>query len=940
MTTTPRSNPLRYAASAASVALATSIGLASAPGIPAGPLLLIFLLIVALVTWSCGPGPGIAAGVLAGVSAWASFPGASDPLGLALFVASCGAWIAAVGSARSDRRRRAAEEPDRAPRDVAERERIEATMAEQVRLAEYGREIAKALARSADLGDMLARCAEATVRHLDAAFARIWTVDEAGEVLELQASAGLYTHVDGPHGRVPVGAFKIGRIAQERRPHLTNAVIGDPSVPAQDWARAEGMVAFAGYPLIVEGRLVGVVAAFARRALSEATLLKLGSVADEIAVGIERKRAEERLRRQGEWLRVTLASIGDAVIATDPAGRVTFLNPVADELTGWSPGEAVGHPLEDVFRIVNEDTRLAVENPAVRALREGRIVGLANHTILISRRGPERGIEDSAAPIRDEQGRVVGAVLVFRDVTEARAEQRRRQHVEERFRALVAASAQVVWTTDPDGSVIPDSPTWREFTGQTYDQWKGTGWLDAIHPDDRAAAAGAWASAVARRETYAIEYRVRRADGVYRWTVARGVPVREVDGRIREWVGMNIDIDDRKRAEEGLRAAKEEAEQANEAKSRFLAVLSHELRTPLNPILLAASAMLERPPSPDDLRPILEMIRQNVNLQARLIDDLLDVMRIVRGKMPLHWEVVDGHRLIDQAVQICQSEVFGKRLALALDLAAEYHHLNADPARLQQVFWNLIRNALKFTPEGGSIAIRTRDEPGAGAGPRRLIVEVADTGIGIEPSLLTRVFDPFQQGETTITRRFGGLGLGLAICKGIVDAHGGALSADSPGRDRGTTFRLALNALPEATGKPDAAANNRATPAESRDPARLAILVVEDEPATLRLMARLLRDLGHDVATASTVEDGTNACQAGAFDLIISDIGLPDGSGLELIRRAIAARGPMPAIALTGYGMEEDIRRSREAGFTAHLTKPIDFTKLELMIRQVVPAHR
>jgi len=1185
----PRSSPSRYAAATLAVALATGLRLALQPALGERQPFVFFYFALVFAAWYGGFGPSILAVVLSIASAsWLILPpfrpaAASrlpETLALINFVGVCAAIVAFGESNRAARRRLEGE--------VGDRGRAEAKVVEQARLAEYGRDLGSTLARSTDLGDMLGRCAEATVRHLDAAFARIWTVDEAGEVLELRASAGLYTHTDGPHGRVPVGMFKIGQIARDRRPHLTNAVIGDPRVPEQEWAAREGMVAFAGYPLVVEGRLVGVLAMFARHALSAAAVEMMASVADEIAVGIERKRAEERLHRQREWLRVTLASIGDGVIATDTEGRVSFLNAVAGRLTGWPRAEAAGRPLEEVFRIVDEKTRRTVEDPAARALREGTVVGLANHTILIARDGTERGIDDSAAPIRDERGEIGGAVLVFRDVTGARAEEKAREEGQARFRALVAASAQVVWTTDPDGTVLADSPSWREFTGQSYDEWKGRGWVDAIHPEDREATARAWAEAVAAREQYHVEYRLRRADGSYRWTEARAVPVRAADGSVREWVGMNTDvhdrkaaedalreshrrvagilgsmtdacsgldrdwrytyvnprwestfrrkagdvvgrtiwevlpdlvgtsveehyrraaaertavsfeflspytrgwllirtypteggiasyiqdIDDRKRAEDALRisedrlrmaiesagigtfdndpasgtmawddrckamfglppeaevefpgtlfaglhpddrervaaildrsmdpagsgeydveyrtvglrdsverwvaargrvyfdpggkparfigtalditgrkrasdeirAAKEEAERANEAKSRFLAMLSHELRTPLNPILLAASSMLDRPADPAELRPTLEMIRQNVNLQARLIDDLLDVMRIVRGKMPLHWEVADCHRLIHQAIQICRSEVFGKVIRLDLDLAAGHRLVNADPARLQQVFWNLIKNAVKFTPEGGAITIRTSnegapdDEDGA-----RVIVEVADTGIGIDPDVLPRIFDPFQQGEATITRKYGGLGLGLAICRGIVEAHGGVLAVESPGHGRGTTFRLALKALPPADLDGEAESPDRAVDPDRPHPAPLSILVVEDEPATLRLMARLLRGLGHTVTAAGTITRGFEEFRAGTYDLVISDIGLPDGSGLDLIRRVVAARGPIPAIALTGYGMEEDIRRSREAGFTAHLTKPIDFTKLEAMIQQVAPVR-
>jgi PAS domain S-box-containing protein len=367
-------------------------------------------------------------------------------------------------------------------RDVTERRKAEATIAEQMRLAEYGRYIGLALTRNGPLREALTRCAEVTVRHLDGAFARIWTLAEAGDVLELQASAGMYTHTHGDHSRIPVGQFKIGEIARERRPHLTNTVIGDPRVPAQDWALREGMVAFAGYPLVVDDRLVGVLAMFARHPLSEATLRMMASIADEIALGIDRKRAWERLHRQSEWLRVTLASIGDAVIATDTEGRVTFLNAAAESLTGWTRADAEGQPLEDVFRIVNESTRHPVENPAARALREGTVVGLANHTVLIARDGNERAIDDSAAPIRGDDGAINGVVLIFRDVTEARAAERELEASEARKAAILRTGLDAIITIDHEGRVLEFNPAAERIFGYARDQAIGRVMEELIIP--------------------------------------------------------------------------------------------------------------------------------------------------------------------------------------------------------------------------------------------------------------------------------------------------------------------------------------------------------------------------------------------------------------------------------------------------------------------------
>ncbi len=378
------------------------------------------------------------------------------------------------------------------------------------------------------------------------------------------------------------------------------------------------------------------------------------------------------------------------------------------------------------------------------------------------------------------------------------------------------------------------------------------------------------------------------------------------------------------------RQAREEAEAASRAKDRFLAILSHELRTPLTPVLVEVSAMLDDPATPGSVRPFLEMTRRNVTLEARLIDDLLDLSRIGQGKLWLHREVVDAHRLIRQAVEICRdgAEAAGLRLELALD-AAE-HHVEADPARLQQVVWNLVKNAVKFTPAGGSIAVRTADRGG------RLAVEVADTGVGIGPEALARVFDAFEQGGDAVTLRFGGLGLGLAIGRSLAEAHDGRLSADSPGPGLGATFTLDLPTVAAPSGVIEVAP----TAAEGPRPAgSLRILLVEDDADTRRVMARLLAARGHRVATADGVAAAARSAEGADFDLLVSDLGLPDGSGLDLIR-TLRSRGPIAGIALSGHGMDDDLRRSREAGFVEHLTKPVDFRSLEDAIDRVAAAAR
>ena len=691
----------------------------------------------------------------------------------------------------------------------------------------------------------------------------------------------------------------------------------------------------------------------------------------------DRKRAEEVVRGQGEFLRVTLSSIGDAVVVTDAEGRVNFLNPVARELCGWGD-EAIGKPLEAVFQIVNEQSRAAVENPVAKVLREGRVVGLANHTILIARDGTERPIDDSAAPIRDESGAIRGVVLVFRDVSEqkaaerARAERNRLAEFEANVgialtelrdlpemlqgccgamvRYLDAAFARI-WTLDEAGTVLELAASAGCYTH-----------LDGPHARVPVGRFKIGRIAETREPHLTNEVREDPLVGDRDWATREGMiafagyPL-EIEGRLLGVMAMfarrplsratlqsmataakaiSLGIERKRveversrlfgleqRAREIAEASRAEVEAAGRAKDRFLAMLSHELRTPINPVLLTATAMLDDPSTPEEMRPTWRMIRDNLGLEARLIDDLLDVMRVVQGKMTYAWEVADAHGLVEKSVEIVRSEAYGKRIDLDIRLDASRSHVRADPARLTQAFWNLLRNSIKFTDDDGSIRVRTRDLDG------RLVVEIADDGIGIEPGALARIFNAFEQAEDSITRRFGGLGLGLAITRSVVEAHGGTLTAASRGRGHGATFTIEIPTVKPAsndTGDPARA------PIGARERNSFKILLVEDDPMTSRVMGTLLRNAGHEVATALSY-DAALTLATPEFDLVVSDVGLPGRNGYDLMRELEASHG-LKGIALTGFGMDEDVQKSREAGFLAHLTKPVDFAKLEETIQR------
>jgi signal transduction histidine kinase len=366
---------------------------------------------------------------------------------------------------------------------------------------------------------------------------------------------------------------------------------------------------------------------------------------------------------------------------------------------------------------------------------------------------------------------------------------------------------------------------------------------------------------------------------------------------------------------------------ANAAKDRFLAMLSHELRMPLQPVLGAASALLRDPRIPADLLDDIRTIQRNVQLEARLIDDLLELTRAKHGKLSIEPIKVNMHSVITRAVDICEPDVIAKQMRFSTRLEAKRTWVQADPGRMQQVLWNLIKNAVKFTPPRGTITIETSD-----AEDGQLMVRVADNGIGIEPESLPRIFDAFEQADEDVARRFGGLGLGLAISKMLVDRHGGTLAAHSAGKMLGSTFTMTLPTIETPADSPQAG-GGRGTFAPARR--ALHILLVEDDEPTAEIMTKLLRSMGHRVGVAEDCASATERAGDGDFDLLICDIALPDGSGLDLVAKF--RWHSVKSIALTGYGSEEDVRASLDAGFDMHIIKPVTFTQLVQAIDRLFP---
>jgi two-component system CheB/CheR fusion protein len=498
---------------------------------------------------------------------------------------------------------------------------------------------------------------------------------------------------------------------------------------------------------------------------------------------------------------------------------------------------------------------------------------------------------------------------------------------EQRFHALFDQVTVGIAQADLTGRFVLANQRFCDMIGYSPTEVLALRMQDITHPLDLPASEELFNNVIAgTARSAAIEKRCVRKDGSIIWMNNTVSLIRDAQGQPRHVCAVSLDITASRQAEQELQRAKEAAEAANRAKDQFLAVLSHELRTPLMPVLAIVSALEQQTDLPRDVRADLEVVRRNVELETRLIDDLLDLTRITKGKLQLTLEPVDVRESINRVVEICRDDIESKGLLLLIDLPGRACHAHADSARLQQVLWNLVKNAIKFTPPGGKITLRAACDDGA------IHINVTDTGVGIDPQAMPRVFDAFEQGHAQMPHRFGGLGLGLSISKALAHAHGGTLEAFSEGRDRGSTFTLTLPAARLMTTAPPEAA---VAPPSAAPVLVRRILLVEDHQDTARIMLRLLQSSHFEVEWAGDIATAQQLAAASKFDLLISDLGLPDGSGLDLMHD-LRDRFAGKAIALSGYGMEDDLRRSRAAGFAEHLTKPINMQALRSAIDRVL----
>jgi PAS domain S-box-containing protein len=675
-------------------------------------------------------------------------------------------------------------------------------------------------------------------------------------------------------------------------------------------------------PVVLRGKIAGFVELFQKTEQVKHQARQLQHMQRQ---EFERRLAEEnsRLHEQREWLRVALGSIGDAVMATDPAGRVVFLNPVAESLTGWKQTEAEGHALENVCSIIDEDTRQPVEQAVPRVIREGAVVGLGSHPMLVSRDGMKHPIDGNVAPIRDGKGQTAGVVLVFRDVTERHQADKAAQ----RLSAIVESSGDAIASKDLNGIITSWNRGAEQLFGYSAEEMIGQP-VAILIPADHA------------DEEPEILRRIRRGDKVEYYETVRQrkdgrlidisltvSPIHDRTGRVIGASKIARDISRQKQLENDLRQLAAELSDADRRKNEFMAMLAHELRSPLAPIRNALQ-ITRLSGDADATEQARRMMERQVQKLVRLVDDLLDMNRISKGKLELRREHVDLAQVVQSAVETARPLIEGENHRLTVTLPPHPVYVVGDLTRLAQVVSNLLNNSAKYTPRWGQIHLSVERE-GAEA-----VIRVRDNGMGIAADMLPKVFEIFTQGERALERAQGGLGIGLSLVRQLVDLHGGTIKAESGGPNQGSTFTVRL---PRAPGEHKPGTEER-TEQRQTHPKPLArrILVVDDNEDAARSLSWLLHMTGNEVRMA---HDGPSAVDAAATfrpDVVLLDIGLPGMNGYEVAQRlrGIPELQGAVLIAQTGWGAEDDRRRSEEAGINYHLVKPVDFTALQALMAQ------
>ncbi|HZO22475.1 MAG TPA: PAS domain S-box protein [Steroidobacteraceae bacterium] len=642
-------------------------------------------------------------------------------------------------------------------------------------------------------------------------------------------------------------------------------------------------------------------------------------------------------------LAAIVASSDDAIISKTLNGVILSWNKGAERMFGYTSEEAVGKPITILIPAEQLD-----EEPVILAkVRRGERID-HYETVRVRKDGGRLYVSLTVSPVRDGSGRIVGASKIARDITHQKSAESQVRASEQRFRLMADSAPVLIWMSDASRARTWCNKAWLDFTGGTLEHELGFGWSEHVHPDDLAGYLRTYVESFDVCKPFRTEFRLRRHDGETRWMIDTAVPLREGPvGTFSGYIGSCIDITEYRQSQldrEDLlraeRAARTEAERLSRVKDEFLATLSHELRTPLNAIL-GWSTLLRRVgrESPDFARG-LETIERNARAQSQIIGDLLDMSRIISGKVQLDIQTVDPHEVIEAALESVRPSAEAKGLRVRMRVQGRVELIRADPSRLQQVLWNLLTNAVKFTPPRGLIDVTVKRVNG------HVEIVVEDTGIGVKPEFLDLIFDRFRQADASTTRRHGGLGLGLSIVKQLVELHGGSVSVKSPGLDQGTTFTVMLP-MSATRADDDTVRQPRPTFADVDFAAvdlpslsGVKVLVVDDEPDSRVLVSRLVEDRGALAIPAASAEEALHRIVKEPVDIVVSDIGMPEVDGYQLMRQIRGLeretlRGVM-AIALTAYARPADRQRALLAGYQMHLCKPVDPRELVVGIASLL----
>jgi len=641
----------------------------------------------------------------------------------------------------------------------------------------------------------------------------------------------------------------------------------------------------------------------------------------------DRKRAEMAMRASEARYRALFESMDEGycvieLIFNDTGGAVDYrfleVNPAFEKHTGMAG--AAGRTMRE-FAPDLESSWFEIYGRVAQSGESTRFIDQA--------RALDRWFDVYAFRIGGAGSNKVA--ILFNDITVRKQAEVTLRASEERYRSLVIATTQIVWTSAADGMVVDDSAPWRAFTGQTVEQRLGWGWKNAIHPDDQEAAAVSWQAALATTSPVKAEYRLRRHDGEYRWMSVSVVPVMDEAGVLREWVGTNTDITERRRGEESLRQIAAELSQASRRKDEFLATLAHELRNPLAPIRTGLQLMKLPGVQQATIEQARAMMERQLTQMVRLVDDLMDVSRISLGKLELRKERISLATVLNSALETSRPLIGQMGHELTVMFSDPALMIDADMTRLAQVFLNLLNNAAKYSERGGHIRLNVAVE-GSDA-----VVTVMDTGIGIDADQMPRIFEMYSQLGGTLERAQGGLGVGLTLVKRLVDLHGGSVEARSEGLGLGSVFIVRLPLVVETSPAKTTGVDGDAEAVTSG----LRVLIVDDNRDAADSLSELLKMTGNDTRTAYDGQEGVDAAAEFVPDVILLDIGLPLLNGYEACRliRDQPKGKSIVLIALTGWGQDDDRRRSREAGFDHHMVKPVDPRALLKMLAGLAVKH-